>query len=345
MAAFRGFHIIMLNRQIRLAARPTGEPSAEHFRQVEAPLPELDDGEVLVRNHYASIDPAMRGWIREARTYVEPVPIGGVMRAITAGRVVRSRAAGVQEGAAVIGMLGLQDYALAKPDDLTQVDTTAAPLRTYVGGLGMTGQTAYFGMLEVGRPRPGETVLVSSAAGATGSVAGQIAKIYGCRTVGIAGGAEKCRWLTAELGFDEGIDYRAGGLEAAIRAACPNGVDVYFDNVGGETLDAALMNLNRGARVVLCGAISQSGAEAPVGARNLIQLAFAHATIEGFVVFEYRDRFPEATARLAAWLAEGRLALPDQVEHGLERFPEILAMVFDGRKTGKMVLKISEDAV
>ncbi|HEX7946453.1 MAG TPA: NADP-dependent oxidoreductase [Phenylobacterium sp.] len=331
-----------VNRQVRLVARPQGEPTAAHFRVDRTPLPEPGPGQVVVRNLYASIDPAMRGWVR-GQTYVEPVPLDGVMRAITVGRVVTSRADDLPVGAAVTGLLGLQDYAVTTRSAVELVDERAAPLRAYCGGLGMTGQTAYFGTVEVARPQAGETVLVSSAAGATGSVAGQIARVMGCRAVGIAGGAAKCGLLVRELGFDAAIDYTTDDLDEAIAAACPDGVDVYFDNVGGPTLDAALLHLNRGARVVVCGAISQTGERPAPGPRNLIQLAFKHARMEGFVVFEYRDRFPEATAQLARWLADGRLKLADHVEAGLERFPEVLGQLFRGDKIGKLVLQIGED--
>lgn len=335
----------MRNRQVRLVRRPPGRPSSEDFEVIEAEAPRLADGEVLVRNLYASMDPAMRGWMRPVRTYIEPIPIGGVMRALTVGEVVQSAHPDWKVGDYVSGSLGLQDYAAAAASDLSPVDPALAPLTAYCGGLGMTGQTAYFGMTEIARPRPGEVLLVSSAAGATGSVVGQIGKILGCRVVGIAGGPQKCEFLKAELGFDAAIDYRAGALSEAIAAECPDGVDIFFDNVGGAVLDAALLNLARNARVVLCGAISQAGDEGPPeGSKQLLQLAFKHAVIEGFVVFEYRDRFPQATRQLAAWLGEGRLKLPEQIETGLDRFPDVLGMLFDGQKVGKLVLKIAEDA-
>lgn len=334
----------MLNRQLRLARRPNGRPVDADFERVTQAAPTVGPGQVLVRNLYASIDPAMRGWMRPTRTYVEPVELGAVMRALTVGQVVESGAPHLQPGAFVSGSLGLQDFAVAAPEALQVVDPSRAPLTAYCGGLGMTGQTAYFGMTEIGRPRPGETVLVSSAAGATGSVAGQIAKILGCRVVGIAGGAEKCAFVRETLGFDDAIDYRRDDLATQIRRACPDGVDVFFDNVGGAVLDAALVNLGRHARVVLCGAISQASDNAPPeGVKQLLQLAFHHARIEGFVVFEYQARFAEATARLAEWLQAGKLVLPEQVETGLDRFPEVLGMLFDGQKTGKLVLKIAED--
>ena len=334
----------MLNRQLRLVQRPEGRPLAQDFELTETERPAPEPGEVLVRNLYASIDPAMRGWMRPTRTYVEPVEIGDVMRALTVGQVLESRVTGIETGTFVSGSLGLQDFALATPDTLQTIDPARAPLTAYCGGLGMTGQTAYFGMTEIAKPQWGEVVLVSSAAGATGSVAGQIAKILGCRVVGIAGGAEKCAFLREELGFDATVDYRCGDLESAIGTACPEGVDIFFDNVGGATLDAALANLRRHARVVLCGAISQSGDSAPPeGVKQLLKLAFHHARIEGFIVFEYRQRFEEATAQLAAWLQAGQLILPEQIETGLQRFPEVLGMLFDGRKTGKLILQIAEE--
>jgi NADPH-dependent curcumin reductase CurA len=335
--------VAQTNRQILLATRPEGagvEP--ENFRLFEGPIPSIREGEVLVRNLYASIDPAMRGWIRPVRTYVEPVEIGAVMRAITVGKVISSKSDGITPGQYVTGMLGMQDFAVAPATALSVADPLIAPLEAYCGGLGMTGQTAYFGMTEVGRPRAGETVLVSSAAGATGSVAGQLAKVAGCRVVGIAGGKEKCDLLTAKLGFDAAIDYKEGDLADSIRAACPDGIDLFFDNVGGDTLDAALLNLRGRARIVLCGAISQANGSSG-GPKNLLQLAFHHATMEGFIVYEYVDRFPEATEKLGALLRSGDLVLIDQVEAGIERFPELLNRVFSGDKTGKLVLQIGED--
>lgn len=332
-----------VNRQMLLASRPEGVGvEQKNFRLVEGAVPSIREGEVLIRNLFASIDPAMRGWIRPMRTYVEPVEVGSVMRAITVGRVVQSNAADLKPGQYVTGMLGMQDFSVALPSALSEADPAIAPLSAYCGGLGMTGQTAYFGMTEVGKPRAGETVLVSSAAGATGSVAGQLARIAGCRVVGIAGGKEKCDLLTGKLGFDAAIDYKAGGLSDAIKAACPDGVDLFFDNVGGETLDAALLNLRRRARIVLCGAISQaSGASS--GPKNLLQLAFHHATMEGFIVYEYADRFSEATAHLGALVRSGDLVLIDQIETGIERFPDLLNRVFSGEKTGKLVLQIGEE--
>lgn len=330
----------MHNRQLLLRRRPTGGEPAQ-FELTLMPRPTPRDGEVLVRNLYASMDPAMRGWMR-AQTYIPPVGVGEVMRALTVGEVVQTKASDIAPGTFVTGLLGLQDYAVTRPEELQRIDPSLAPLTAYCGGLGMTGQTAYFGMTEIARPAPGQTVLVSSAAGATGSVAGQIAKIAGCRVVGIAGGPEKCAFLLTQLGFDDAIDYRQGELSDSIRKACPDGIDVFFDNVGGVTLDAALLNLRRRARVVLCGAIAQAVGSAE-GAKQLIQVAFQHATIEGFVVFEYKDRFAEATAQLASWYRDRKLVFAEHVEAGLERFPEVLNMLFEGKKTGKLVLKIAEN--
>lgn len=332
-----------INRQILLASRPEGiSVELENFRVAERPVPSIGDGEILVQNLYASIDPAMRGWIRPMRTYVDPVEIGSVMRAITVGKVIESKAVDVRPGQYVTGMLGMQDFAVATPSALAMVDPAVAPLSAYCGGLGMTGQTAYFGMTEVGKPQSGETVVVSSGAGATGSVAGQLARLAGCRVVGIAGGPEKCGLMTGKLGFDAAIDYKDGNLADKLRAACPDGIDLFFDNVGGETLDAALLNLRRRARVVLCGAISQTNGNSG-GPKNLLQLAFHHATMEGFIVYEYVDRFQEATASLGALLRSGKLVLIDQIETGIERFPELLNRVFSGDKIGKLILQIGEE--
>jgi len=321
-------------------------PTLRTWHFTEEPVPEPADGQVLVRNLYASIDPAMRGWIRPIPTYVPPVAVGAVMRAGTVGRVVASRHPDFREGdhvSDVAGNLGLQDYGLSDGTGLLKVDPEAAPLAAYAGGLGLNGFTAYFGLLDVGAPKPGETVLVSSAAGATGAVAGQIARLKGCRTVGIAGGAEKCAYVADELGFDAVVDYKRGDLPAAIAAACPGGIDVFFDNVGGSTLDAALLRLNQRGRVVVCGAISQSGPQ-PEAVRLHLRLAIVHGRMEGFIAYEYRDRFPAALAELTGWYRSGRLTLRQDLVTGLEAFPGTLERLFTGGNFGKLVLKIAEDA-
>lgn len=337
-----------LNRQLRLKARPAGVamPGPDTWEIVEADVPEPAQGQVLVRNLYVSVDPAMRGWIRPAPTYIEPVPLGGVMRAGTVGRVVASRRADFAEGdyvSDVAGGLGFQDFGLSDGSELLKVDPLRAPLPSYAGGLGLNGFTAYFGLLEIGRPKAGETVLVSSAAGATGSVAGQIARIKGCRAVGIAGGPQKGRLVREVFGFAEAIDYRDGNVGEAIADACPGGVDVFFDNVGGGTLDAALMRLNRLGRVVVCGTMSQAGANGEA-VRAHLRLALVHGRMEGFIAFEYASGFREALDELLGWREQGLLKAQEEVVEGFDVLPECLDRVFAGKNFGKMVVRIGQDA-
>ena len=331
-----------LNAQWRLAARPVGLPKASDWEYVEEPAPEPGEGQFVVELEYLSLDPAMRGWMNEGRSYVPPVGIGEVMRAGGIGRVLESRHPDFAVGESVSGQFGVQRYAVSDGRGVIRVDTSLAPAPVHLGALGMTGLTAYFGLLEVGRPEPGQTVVVSGAAGAVGSVAGQIARIKGCRTVGIAGGPEKCAWLVEQLGFDAAIDYKAGDLRAELRRHTPDRVDVYFDNVGGETLDEVLRRLARGARVVICGAISQYNAEqAPRGPVNYMQLLVERASMTGFLVFDYTARYPEAVAELAGWLRAGQLhSREDVVRGGLDRFPEVFLMLFRGENTGKLILQL-----
>jgi NADPH-dependent curcumin reductase CurA len=332
-----------VNHQFRLAVRPQGMVGREHFDYVEEPVPELEDGQVLVRILYISLDPAMRGWMAEGRSYIPPVEIGEVMRAGTVGRVVESRGRGLAAGDHVSGWLGVQEYAVCDEHAVFEVDTDAASLPTYLGALGMPGITAYFGLLEVGAPKEGETVVVSGAAGAVGSVVGQIAKLKGCRVVGIAGGPEKCRWIVEELGFDAAIDYKGEDVNVALREHCPEGVDVYFDNVGGDILDAALARLARGARVVICGAISQyNNLDAMQGPSNYMSLLVNRARMEGFVVVDYMGRAPQATSEMAGWIADGRLVAREEVVEGFESFPDALVQLFAGENVGKLVLKVTD---
>jgi NADPH-dependent curcumin reductase CurA len=332
-----------MNRQYRLAARPVGLPKSSDWEFRKDPVPEPGDGQVLVRNLYVSLDPAMRGWMNEGRSYVEPVKLGDVMRAGAVGKVVASRDPKLAVGDYVTGIFGVQDYAVVPAKHAVKIDPALAPLPTWLGGLGLTGMTAYFGLLEIGHPKEGETVLVSGAAGATGSAVGQIAKIKGCRTVGIAGGPDKCRELTETFGFDAAIDYKAGDVRAAIRQHCPKGVDVFFDNVGGETLDAALANLALHARVVICGAISQYNASGPMrGPSNYMALLVQRARMEGFVVFDFQARYPEAVRAIATWRAEGRIKLKEDIVDGLETFPEALHRLFRGENHGKLMIKVAD---
>jgi NADPH-dependent curcumin reductase CurA len=333
------------NAQWRLAARPVGLPKPTDWEYIEEPAPQPEDGQFLVQLEYLSLDPAMRGWMNEIRSYVPPVGIGEVMRAGALGRVVESRDPDYTVGDRVSGMFGVQRYALSDGSGVNRIDTRLAPAPVHLGALGMTGLTAYFGLLDIGRPEPGQTVVVSGAAGAVGSVAGQIARIKGCRVVGIAGGPEKCEWLTRDLGFDAAIDYKRGDLRAQLREHAPDRVDVYFDNVGGDILDEVLRRLARGARVVICGAISQYNADQPPkGPANYMQLLVERASMKGFLVFDYAKRYPEGVAQLAEWRGSGELRTrEDVVRGGLERFPEVFLMLFRGGNTGKLILQLDED--
>ncbi|MGC0422652.1 NADP-dependent oxidoreductase [Embleya sp. AB8] len=330
------------NRQIRLAARPFGLPKPTDWATVEEPVREPADGRLLVEVSHISLDPAMRGWMNDVRSYIPPVGLGEVMRAGGIGRVRASRHPGFAVGDVVYGGFGVQEYADSDGLGVHRVDPDLAPLPTYLGALGITGLTAYFGLFDVGAAKPGQTVLVSGAAGAVGSVVGQLARLTGCRTVGIAGGPDKCRLLVEQFGYDAAIDYRSADLGAALREHCPDGVDVYFDNVGGDILNTALTRLARGARVVICGAISQyNNTEPPTGPSNYLSLLVNRASMTGMVVFDYASRYPEARAELAGWLADGRLiSREDVVEGEVTDFPATLLRLFRGENTGKLVLKI-----
>jgi NADPH-dependent curcumin reductase CurA len=331
-----------LNHQFRLAARPVGLPKRSDFSYVEEPVRQPNAGEVLVRTLFLSLDPAMRGWMNEGKSYIAPVQIGEVMRAGGVGVVLASLHANFKEGDHVSGTLGIQEYATLDAKLLTKIDASRAPLPVYLGTLGMPGMTAYFGLLDVGQAKPGETVVVSGAAGAVGTVVGQIAKIKGCRVVGIAGGPQKCDFLVKELGFDAAIDYKAGELKQALRQHCPKGVDVYFDNVGGEILDTVLTQLARNARVVICGAISQYNSTTGVkGPANYMSLLVNRASMIGMVVFDYVERFPEAAREMAGWLASGQLKSREDIVTGIETFPDTLLKLFKGENLGKLVLKVA----
>jgi NADPH-dependent curcumin reductase CurA len=331
-----------LNHQVRLAARPTGLPTPDVWEHTTEPVADPADGSFVVRVSHISLDPAMRGWMNEARSYVPPVGIGEVMRALAAGQVVASAHPGFAVGDHVTGTFGAQEYAVSNGAGVQKVDPTVVPLPTYLALLGMTGMTAYFGLFDVGALKDGENVVVSGAAGAVGSVVGQLAKIKGCRVVGIAGGPEKCAWIVDELGFDAAIDYRAENVKRALWAAMPDGIDVYFDNVGGAILDAALTRLRRGARVPICGAISTYNATEPQpGPANYMSLLVNRARMEGFLVFDYVDRFPEAAAAMSGWLREGKLQSREDVVQGtVADFPDTLLKLFRGENTGKLVLQI-----
>ncbi len=336
--------VASVNRQFRLAARPVGLPTAADWTLATTPVPVPPDGGVLVKLRYISLDPAMRGWMNEGRSYIPPVGLGEVMRAGAAGRVIASRHPGFAVGDHVSGGFGVQEYAVADGASVTRVDPRVASLPTWLGALGMPGCTAYFGLLDVGKPKAGDTVVVSGAAGAVGALVGQIAKIVGCRVVGIAGGPAKCATLTGELGFDSAIDYRSEDVRAALGRHCPRGIDVYFDNVGGDILDAALTRLARHARIVICGAISQYNNTTPVqGPANYLSLLVNRASMTGMVVFDYAHRYPEAVAAIGGWIAAGRIKPREDVVTGFLRFPEALLMLFTGANSGKLVLELPDD--
>jgi NADPH-dependent curcumin reductase CurA len=332
-----------MNHQVRLAARPSGLPRATDWSLTTEPVPEPAPGRFVVAVSHLSIDPAMRGWMNAVASYIPPVEIGAVMRAGAVGRVTASEHPGFAVGDDVYGVFGVQEYAVSDGQGVIKINTSLAGPSTYLGALGMTGLTAYFGLLDTGRLKEGETVVVSGAAGAVGSVAGQIAKIKGCRVIGIAGGPEKCQTLTRDFGFDAAIDYRAGNVRKALREHAPRGVDVYFDNVGGEILDDVLTCLARGARIVICGAISQYNETQVRGPANYMMLLVARASMTGMLVFDYQDRYPQAMAELAGWLRDGKIVSREHVVHGgVGDFPETLLMLFDGVNTGKLVLALDE---
>jgi NADPH-dependent curcumin reductase CurA len=330
------------NTQVCLAARPTGLPKASDWEILEEPVPTPGEGQFVVAISHLSLDPAMRGWMNAGASYIEPVEIGAVMRAGGVGEVSASQHPGFAVGDHVTGAFGIQEYALSDGAGVTKVNPSLAPLPTYLGTLGMTGMTAYFALLDVGKPQPGNTVVVSGAAGAVGSVAGQIARIKGCRVIGIAGGEEKCRWLTDELRFDAAIDYKNEDVRAALREHAPQGIDVYFDNVGGDILDAALTRLARGARIVICGAVSQyNSTEGFKGPANYMSLLVARASMTGMVVFDYAARFPEAAREIAGWMQDGSLiSREDVVEGGVRAFHDTLLSMFAGENVGKLVLRV-----
>lgn len=330
----------MLNHRITLRARPSGIPGDEHFAQDTTPVREPETGEVLVETLYISIDPAMRSWISDGPGYTRGVAIGEVMRAGGIARVLRGRATGFAPGDLVQGRTGWQSHPTLLGRQTQKLDLTLGSVEDWMGQLGTSALTAYFGVRDIGALRPGETMLVSAAAGGVGQIAARIGKIDACRVVGIAGGAEKCGFLRDTLGLDGAIDYKAEtDLAAAIGRECPEGVDVYFDNVGGPTLDAALLHLRTDARVVLCGRISQSVAAEPHGIRNLGRMGGKRITLRNFLVFDHHGRYPEARTWLAAQIRDGRLKQRMHVVEGLEQAPRALGMLFRGENTGKLVVK------
>lgn len=335
-----------MNRLFTLARRPQGTPVDADFALVEAPIPEAPAGGFIVRNHYASLDPAIRGWLDDAPSYMPPVELGAAVRATTVGRVHASDNPDFPVGQWVVGLNAIEHYSVVQPGGFTgPIDAAAVPSPTnYLSVLGAVGMTAYFGLLEVGAPKAGETVLVTGAAGAVGSLVGQIAKILGCRVVGIAGGPEKCARLIERYGYDAAIDYRGkdgAALHAAISEAAPDGIDVIWENVGGVILDAALLSINHRARIALCGLISEyNSTEGPYGARNLWQLIVKSARIEGVLVKDYLPRFAEGGAVMAKWLAEGKLVADEHIDQGIDNALPAFLRLFEGSNDGKMILAL-----
>ena len=330
-------------RRVVLVRRPPGEPAESDFRVEEVSMPEPKHGEVLVKVAYLSLDPYQRGRMRDAASYAAPIGLGEVMTGGIVGEVVKSNNPRFAVGDIVEDRLGWQEYAIGGAATMRKVDPSLAPISTANGVLGMPGMTAYFGLLEVGQPKPGETIVVSAASGAVGQVVGQISKIMGCRVVGTAGGQDKCDWLTRELGFDAAVDYKAGNVFRALRSACPDGIDVYFDNTGGPVLDAALALANLRGRIVCCGNVSQYDVEkpapGPMGVPGLVVVK--RLRLEGFIVMDFYDRRAEAETRLARWIAEGRLKAELDILDGLEKAPEALIGLFEGSNRGKRAVRVS----
>jgi hypothetical protein len=333
----------MINKQWRLKTRPFGEPTADTWDYTETKVPSIEEGQILIKVEYISLDPAMRGWLNDAKSYIEPVQIGDVMRAGTVGKVLESKHEKFTVGDYVCGHNGVQSYAVSDGVGLYKVDPKLAPLSYYLGVLGMPGMTGYFGLLNTGLPKAGETVVVSGAAGAVGGLVGQIARIKGCHVVGIAGGKEKCQFLIDELGFDAAIDYKNENVKKALRQTCPKGVDVFFDNVGGDILDDVLTQINMRARIVICGAISQYNNTTPVkGPSNYLSLLVNRARMEGIVVFDNVKEYPKAMQDIASWIKSGEMKVKDHVVDGIETFPDTLMMLFKGENFGKLVLKVGD---
>lgn len=331
----------LVNRLYRLAARPFGLPKASDWLYETAAVPAPQDGELLIRVRYISLDPAMRGWMNEGRSYIKPVAIGEVMRAGTLGEVIASKHAGFAVGDWVTGTQGVQAYAISDGRGLNKVDPTTAPLPTWLNALGMPGMTGYFGLLDVGQPKASETVVVSAAAGAVGQVVGQVARIMGCKVVGIAGGEAKCDFVVKELGFDACIDYKRGPIFPGLAKHCPEGVDIYFDNVGGDILDAVMARLRMRARIIVCGAISQYNNTTPIaGPKNYLSLLVNRARMEGIVVFDWADRYPEAITAIAGWMREGRYVSREDIVLGIEQFPDTLLKLFRGENFGKLIIEV-----
>jgi hypothetical protein len=334
-----------INRQVLLRSRPSGIPQAEHFEIVEAPVVEPTDGQIVVRNLYLSVEPAMRGWVSSVGNYSDPVPLGGVMRAFTVGRIVASRSTEYAVGDIVTGLFGWQDYAVVDGSKVQRrVDEAVLPMSTALGVLGLNGLTAYFALLDLGQPKAQETIAVSTAAGSVGSCVGQIARIKGCRTVGIAGGPTKTAMCLDEFGYDVAIDYQAGNLEAAIAQSCPNGIDVYFDNTAGAISDAVLKNLAVGARVIVCGTASiATWNPPPLGPRVERHLLVKRARMQGFLIFDHADRFPEGLGALTEWVRAGLIRYREDIQEGIEQAPDAIAGLYRGENLGKRLIRIASE--
>ena len=328
------------NVQIVLARRPQGAAQESDFRRVETDVPKTGDGQFLVRNHYLSLDPYMRGRMNDAKSYAKPVAIGEVMVGGTVGEVIESRHPGFKPGDKVLGMFGWQLYAVSDGTGVQKIEDRGVPLSAYLGALGMPGVTAYIGLLDIGQPKADETVVVSAASGAIGSVVGQIAKIKGCRAVGIAGGAEKCRYVVDELGLDACVDYKRGNLAEDLKRATPKGIDVYFENVGGEILDAVLRRINPFARIPLCGLISQYNAVEPYGVKNIGSLLVNRVKLQGFIVSDHLARWPAARKDLAQWVSDGRIKYRESVAQGLANAPAAFIGLLAGKNFGKQLVKL-----
>jgi NADPH-dependent curcumin reductase len=335
------------NKQVRLAARPLGLPKPSDWTHTEEVVTQPQDGGILVKNLLLSLDPAMRGWMNDGKSYIAPVGIGEVMRAGGIGEVIASKNAQFPVGTMVNSGLGVQQYTLLSGEQIKAqgtfaIDTKLAPAEKWLNALGMPGMTAYFGLLDVGQPMVGETVVVSGAAGAVGQTVGQVAKIKGCRVVGIAGGQAKCDFVVKEMGFDACVDYKSANFRAALKDACPNGVDVYFDNVGGDILDLVLTRINRKARIIVCGAISQyNNTTAVKGPSNYLSLLVNRARMEGIVVFDYAAQYPVAVKEIAGWMKAGKFISREDVVDGIENFPSALLKLFNGENFGKLILKVN----
>lgn len=334
----------MKNKQLILKKRPIGLPDAETWKLKTSEIPALKEGEILVEQHYISLDPAMRGWMNDAKSYIAPVAIDEVMRAGSIGKVIRNNGnKKFNIGDCITGWGGVQQFLITNGEGWYKVDDKLAPMPTYISALGMPGMTAFFGITEVGKIKEGDIVLVSGAAGAVGSVVGQIAKIKGCTVIGIVGGKEKCDYILNELGFDEAIDYKSENIYTALKQKCPKGIDVYFDNVGGDILDAALTKLRMHARVVICGAISQYNNKTKIqGPSNYLSLLVTRSTMQGMVVMDYAKNYGEAAQQMGLWMQQGKLKSKEAIFEGIENFQETFNRLFTGEKLGKLILKVKE---